>query len=247
MDAAICRRRRAGPAVLVGGERPQAPAAKRGSASANGGSALCRSAPASAGCPRRGRSKDWSRLARCRWKRWRDPGGRRVRLRLQANGADSIVLIAPEGAAIAGLGIPGQVRAIDAKGTRALQPQLHWPVVRRPGGRAAGRAAAREATGDGHALGAARRRRAAGGRAARERPAAISAGFDDHHRAHPDLMRAKKRARPCGRALFFFTLRRIPYSAVLPCLGAAASADFLGGRGSRRSAIRADLPVRPRR
>ncbi|NJC06147.1 MFS family permease [Sphingomonas kaistensis] len=46
------------------------------------------------------------------------PGGRRVRLRLQANGADSIVLLAPEGAAIAGLGIPGQVRAIDSKGTK---------------------------------------------------------------------------------------------------------------------------------
>ena len=43
------------------------------------------------------------------------PGGRRVRLRLQTNGADSIALTAPEGAAIAGLGIPGQVRAIDSK------------------------------------------------------------------------------------------------------------------------------------
>ncbi|WP_426267456.1 M20/M25/M40 family metallo-hydrolase [Sphingomonas sp. LHG3443-2] len=46
------------------------------------------------------------------------PGGRRVQLRLQANGADNIVLLAPEGAAIAGLGIPGQVRAIDARRTK---------------------------------------------------------------------------------------------------------------------------------
>nr|WP_314445147.1 M20/M25/M40 family metallo-hydrolase [uncultured Sphingomonas sp.] len=46
------------------------------------------------------------------------PGGRRVRLRLQANGADNIVLLAREGSAIAGLGVPGQVRTIDAKGTK---------------------------------------------------------------------------------------------------------------------------------
>lgn len=50
------------------------------------------------------------------------PGGRRVRLRLQANGADSIALIAPPAAVIAGLGIPGQLRAIDrgAKGPYSL-------------------------------------------------------------------------------------------------------------------------------
>ncbi|WP_338504134.1 M20/M25/M40 family metallo-hydrolase [Sphingomonas kaistensis] len=43
------------------------------------------------------------------------PGGRRVRLRLQSNGADSIALTAPAGAKLAGLGVPGQVRRIDAK------------------------------------------------------------------------------------------------------------------------------------
>ncbi|GAA4008287.1 M20/M25/M40 family metallo-hydrolase [Sphingomonas humi] len=50
------------------------------------------------------------------------PGGRRVRLRLQANGADSIALIAPPGAIVAGLGIPGQLRAIEgrAKGPYSL-------------------------------------------------------------------------------------------------------------------------------
>jgi hypothetical protein len=50
-------------------------------------------------------------------------GGRRIRLRLQPNGADSVALIAPAGAAVAGLGIPGQVRAIDvrkAKGPYSL-------------------------------------------------------------------------------------------------------------------------------
>jgi hypothetical protein len=46
------------------------------------------------------------------------PSGRRVRLRLQANGADSIALIAPAGAVVAGLGIPGQVRAIDRRGAK---------------------------------------------------------------------------------------------------------------------------------
>ncbi len=50
------------------------------------------------------------------------PGGRRVRLRLQANGADSIVVIMPKEAVVAGLGIPGQVRAIGraAKGPYTL-------------------------------------------------------------------------------------------------------------------------------
>jgi len=43
------------------------------------------------------------------------PGGRRVRLRLQANGVDSIALTAPAGARIAGLGVPGQVRMLDPK------------------------------------------------------------------------------------------------------------------------------------
>jgi hypothetical protein len=46
------------------------------------------------------------------------PGGRRVRLRLQANGADSIALITPADAVVAGLGIPGQVRTIDRRGAK---------------------------------------------------------------------------------------------------------------------------------
>ena len=40
------------------------------------------------------------------------PGGRRVRLRLQPNGSDSVQLIAPPTAKVAALGIPGQVRRI---------------------------------------------------------------------------------------------------------------------------------------
>ena len=40
----------------------------------------------------------------------RVPGGRRVRLRLQANGADSILLTAPATAAVRALGAPGQLR-----------------------------------------------------------------------------------------------------------------------------------------
>jgi hypothetical protein len=50
------------------------------------------------------------------------PGGRRVRLRLQPNGADSIVVILPKEAVVAGLGIPGQVRSFDrtAKGPYSL-------------------------------------------------------------------------------------------------------------------------------
>lgn len=43
------------------------------------------------------------------------PGGRRVLLRLEPNGADSMVLLTDEKAAVAGLGIPGQVRAIDRR------------------------------------------------------------------------------------------------------------------------------------
>jgi hypothetical protein len=41
-----------------------------------------------------------------------------VRLRLQANGADSIALITPADAVVAGLGIPGQVRTIDRRGAK---------------------------------------------------------------------------------------------------------------------------------
>ena len=41
------------------------------------------------------------------------PGGRRVRLRLQAGGNDSIMLIAPAKAKVAAMGVPGQVRTID--------------------------------------------------------------------------------------------------------------------------------------
>ncbi|URD61373.1 M20/M25/M40 family metallo-hydrolase [Sphingomonas sp. KRR8] len=43
------------------------------------------------------------------------PGGRRLRLRLQTNGADSMTLSADKGAAVLGLGVPGQVRPINAK------------------------------------------------------------------------------------------------------------------------------------
>lgn len=43
------------------------------------------------------------------------PGGRRIRLRLQANGADSVTLSADKGATVLGLGAPGQLRRIDAR------------------------------------------------------------------------------------------------------------------------------------
>lgn len=49
------------------------------------------------------------------------PGGRRVRLRLQANGADNVTLLAPAGSAIRGMGVPGQVRRVDAAGTGLYQ------------------------------------------------------------------------------------------------------------------------------
>lgn len=51
------------------------------------------------------------------------PGGRRVRLRLQAGGNDSVMLIAPAEANVAAMGVPGQVRSVDAaqsKGPYAL-------------------------------------------------------------------------------------------------------------------------------
>ncbi|MCW3797039.1 M20/M25/M40 family metallo-hydrolase [Sphingomonas sp. BN140010] len=43
------------------------------------------------------------------------PGGRRVQLRIQANGADSVSITAPANANVRALGVPGQVRAVAAK------------------------------------------------------------------------------------------------------------------------------------
>ncbi|WP_162789341.1 MULTISPECIES: M20/M25/M40 family metallo-hydrolase [Sphingomonas] len=51
------------------------------------------------------------------------PGGRRLRLRLQANGADSVTVTADEKATVLGLGAPGQLRRIDprqSKGSYSL-------------------------------------------------------------------------------------------------------------------------------
>ena len=45
------------------------------------------------------------------------PGGRRVRLRLATNGADSVLLLAPADAAIRALGAPGQLRPVSSGGT----------------------------------------------------------------------------------------------------------------------------------
>lgn len=45
------------------------------------------------------------------------PGGRRVRLRIQANGADSVILVADPGAPVTAAGVPGQLRPFTADTT----------------------------------------------------------------------------------------------------------------------------------
>ncbi|CAA9526372.1 MAG: hypothetical protein AVDCRST_MAG62-1493 [uncultured Sphingomonas sp.] len=45
------------------------------------------------------------------------PGGRRVRVRLQTNGADSVMLVADPGSAVVSAGAPGQLRRFDPKAT----------------------------------------------------------------------------------------------------------------------------------
>lgn len=49
------------------------------------------------------------------------PGGRRVRLRLEPNGADAMLLVADEGAGVRGMGVPGQVRPIGPEGSGAYR------------------------------------------------------------------------------------------------------------------------------
>jgi hypothetical protein len=48
-------------------------------------------------------------------------GGRQVRLRLQANGADNVTLLAPVGSDVRGMGVPGQVRRIGTEGSGLYQ------------------------------------------------------------------------------------------------------------------------------
>jgi hypothetical protein len=48
-------------------------------------------------------------------------GGRQVRLRLQANGADNVTLLAPVGSDVRGMGVPGQVRRIGMEGSGLYQ------------------------------------------------------------------------------------------------------------------------------
>jgi len=43
------------------------------------------------------------------------PGGRRLRLSLQTNGANSVTLVAAKDAVVRGLGVPGQLRPIDPR------------------------------------------------------------------------------------------------------------------------------------
>jgi hypothetical protein len=45
------------------------------------------------------------------------PGGRRLRVRLQANGADSILLVADPGASVVAAGAPGQLRRFERRGS----------------------------------------------------------------------------------------------------------------------------------